>query len=573
MKTPQLPPLIIKKSPSAFYVYTYKNKWDPEKKRSYRASFKKVGTVTSGEKEGRIRWDDHFLAERPELRDFICERKGKDYVFTPMNEGGFTPSQAMEVKQLHAGATWALDQLVVQSPIGEALKTAFPQRRDYLKVLSIAYFIILNQDNNISRYPTFAEATRLPWGAPLHPSSIGRIFRKIKKQQIEKYFSALQEGLIEQKREVGDDDKLTLALDSTSISSYANKLPNVERGRNKDEDNLPQINLLMLVESKSGLPIFYRTYDGNVPDVQTVRRVIADNSRLGIQNVVLVSDRGYSGTKNINDCLRNKVGFLFNMKCGISGSLTQELIDEERLNLQDLNRRDWYTQVFQVTKKINWIYEPSPVKNQKSTKKTQESEELYWHIYFDRQIAENARQGLFERIDRVREKLANGKALDENEQTLLEEVFEKHEQDDAVSYSIDNKKVDQKLRYKGYRVLVSDEISDAGKAWCAYQERWIVEDTFKTLKSRLGCSRNRVSDNESLTGKTFVQFLATSIAMIVRTRLRKYSEECKKNTALPMVYDGDCRVLDSLNNVMQTKFCGGYYFGEIAGKRTEILRF
>lgn len=57
------------------------------------------------------------------------------------------------------------------------------------------------------------------------------------------------------------------------------------------------------------------------------------------------------------------------MKCGISGSLTQELIDEERLNLQDLNRRDWYTQVFQVTKKINWIYEPSPVKNQKSTKR------------------------------------------------------------------------------------------------------------------------------------------------------------------------------------------------------------
>ena len=224
-----------------------------------------------------------------------------------------------------------------------------------------------------------------------------------------------------------------------------------------------------------------------------------------------------------------------------------------------------------MTKKINWIYEPSPVKNQKSTKKTQESEELYWHIYFDRQIAENARQGLFERIDRVREKLANGKTLDENEQTLLEEVFEKHEQDDAVSYSIDNKKVDQKLRYKGYRVLVSDEISDAGKAWCAYQERWIVEDTFKTLKSRLGCSRNRVSDNESLTGKTFVQFLATSIAMIVRTRLRKYSEECKKNTALPMVYDGDCRVLDSLNNVMQTKFCGGYYFGEIAGKRRKLF--
>lgn len=123
-----------------------------------------------------------------------------------------------------------------------------------------------------------------------------------------------------------------------------------------------------------------------------------------------------------------------------------KLIDEERLNLQDLNRRDWYTQVFQVTKKINWIYEPSPVKNQKSTKKTQESEELYWHTCFDRQIAEKPDRG----CSRVQEKIANGKALDENELTLLEEVFKKHEQDDAVNYSVDNKKVDQKLRFKGY---------------------------------------------------------------------------------------------------------------------------
>lgn len=109
----------------------------------------------------------------------------------------------MEVKQLHAVVSWALDQIVAHSPIGEALKRAFPQRRDYLKVLSIAYFIILNQDNNISKYPTFAEVIRLPWGGFLHPSSIGRVFKKIKKQQIENYFSAIQEGLIEQKKKWG----------------------------------------------------------------------------------------------------------------------------------------------------------------------------------------------------------------------------------------------------------------------------------------------------------------------------------------------------------------------------------
>ena len=39
-----------------------------------------------------------------------------------------------------------------------------------------------------------------------------------------------------------------------------------------------------------------------------------------------------------------------------------------------------------------------------------------------------------------------------------------------------------------------------------------------------------------------------------------------------MVYDGDGRVLDSLNNVMQARFCGGYYFGEIAGKGIGLRR-
>lgn len=68
------------------------------------------------------------------------------------------------------------------------------------------------------------------------------------------------------------------------------------------------------------------------------------------------------------------------MKCGISGSLTQELIDEERLNLQDLNRRDWYTQVFQVTKKINWIYEPSPVKIRNPQKDAGERGALLAHL-------------------------------------------------------------------------------------------------------------------------------------------------------------------------------------------------
>lgn len=572
MENPKLPPILVNKAGSVYYVYTYKNVWDRELKRSKRGESKKIGKILGGQKDGVICFDESFLQERPEFRSFQVERKGKEYVFTPLNESGTTLTQLQEVKQLHAGATWALDQLVAQSPVGEALKWAFPQRRDYLKILSICYFIILNQDNNISKYETFAEVTRLPWGAPLAPSSISRVFRKIRNQQIETYFSVFRDELLEQQEKYGDKNEITLALDSTSGSNYViNNLLNLERHRYEDEDNLPLINLLALTEYESGIAFFYRAYDGKVPAAKTVSQVISENAGLSLKNVVFVSDKGYSDAKNINDCLRNKLGFLFNVQCAMPDSFAQELIDGEKENLRDLNRMDWLTKVFQITKEINWTFESDLVEGQVTSKKTKESTILYWHIYFNRQFAENARQGLIERIDRVREKIYNGEELDENELTLLEDVFEKHEEGDMISYTISNEKVDQKLRYKGYQMLVSDKISDARKAWCVYQERRILEDTFKTLKTRLSCVRNRVSHNESLIGKTFVQFLATSIEMIVRARLRKYLEEGKASDSLPTDYDPARGILDSLNNVMQTKFCEGYYFGESAEQKRGLF--
>ena len=572
MENPKLPPILVNKAGSVYYVYTYKNVWDRELKRSKRGESKKIGKILGGQKDGVICFDESFLQERPEFRSFQVERKGKEYVFTPLNESGTTLTQLQEVKQLHAGATWALDQLVAQSPVGEALKWAFPQRRDYLKILYICYFIILNQDNNISKYETFAEVTRLPWGAPLAPSSISRVFRKIRNQQIETYFSVFRDELLEQQEKYGDKNEITLALDSTSGSNYViNNLLNLERHRYEDEDNLPLINLLALTEYESGIAFFYRAYDGKVPAAKTVSQVISENAGLSLKNVVFVSDKGYSDAKNINDCLRNKLGFLFNVQCAMPDSFAQELIDGEKENLRDLNRMDWLTKVFQITKEINWTFESDLVEGQVTSKKTKESTILYWHIYFNRQFVENARQGLIERIDRVREKIYNGEELDENELTLLEDVFEKHEEGDMISYTISNEKVDQKLRYKGYQMLVSDKISDARKAWCVYQERRILEDTFKTLKSRLSCVRNRVSDNESLIGKTFVQFLATSIEMIVRARLRKYLEEGKASDSLPTDYDPARGILDSLNNVMQTKFCEGYYFGESAEQKRGLF--
>ena len=88
MTNPKLPPILINKAGSVYYVYTYKNVWDRELKRSKRGESKKIGTILGGQKDGKIRFDEAFLQDHPEFRNYQVERRGKDYVFTQISEEG-----------------------------------------------------------------------------------------------------------------------------------------------------------------------------------------------------------------------------------------------------------------------------------------------------------------------------------------------------------------------------------------------------------------------------------------------------------------------------------------------------
>ena len=93
------------------------------------------------------------------------------------------------------------------------------------------------------------------------------------------------------------------------------KISAADFGHNKDGDDTSQVNVLFLTEQNSGLPLYYRTYDGAVPDISTLRNVIASRARLKLNNeVVFVSDKGYMSSKNVDDCLRNNVDFYLIVK-------------------------------------------------------------------------------------------------------------------------------------------------------------------------------------------------------------------------------------------------------------------
>ena len=91
--------ILNNKAGSVYYVNSYKNIWDRELKRSKRGESNKIETILGAQEEGKIRFDEAFLQEHPEFRNYQVERKGKDYVFTSIFEGGIL-EQARNIKKL-----------------------------------------------------------------------------------------------------------------------------------------------------------------------------------------------------------------------------------------------------------------------------------------------------------------------------------------------------------------------------------------------------------------------------------------------------------------------------------------
>jgi transposase len=101
-----------------------------------------------------------------------------------------------------------------------------------------------------------------------------------------------------------------LAYDSTSVSSYSKCLRQVRYGKNKDHELLEQINLALLFGQESHLLFYYRKLAGNIPDVKTLRKVLADMNTLGYEKIKVVMDRGFFSAANINVPVSDHIKFL-----------------------------------------------------------------------------------------------------------------------------------------------------------------------------------------------------------------------------------------------------------------------
>ena len=107
------------------------------------------------------------------------------------------------------GATYLLDQIGNITGITADLKACFPE--NYKKLLSVAYFLILEDTDALSRFNHFDRTHRHPEGKDIPSQRSSELFQSITEDDKEKFFRLQGRRRIE---------KEYWAYDTTSISSY-----------------------------------------------------------------------------------------------------------------------------------------------------------------------------------------------------------------------------------------------------------------------------------------------------------------------------------------------------------------
>lgn len=390
------------------------------------------------------------------------------------------------------GATYLFDRIGESTGVAEDLKRCFPE--SYRQILSIAYYLILEDRNPLSRFPRWAAIHRHPHGAVISSQRSSELLSSMTEEARQRFFRL--QGKRRAEREY-------LAYDSTSVSSYSKCLRQVRYGNNKDHEALEQINLALLFGQVSRLPFYYRKLAGNIPDVKTLRKLLADMNTLGYEKIKVILDRGFFSTANINDLYRHHMKFLIGAK--LSLKLVQTHLETVRDKMRSWTHYNQDYQLYAYCLPITWDYaQDRPYRG--DTLKA--DRRMYLHLYYSPDRALEDEKAFNSRLTNLQAELENGERHPDHEKQYAQ-YFE------VISTPVRGTKIIAKeeaiaeaKRNYGYFALLSNEIKDPVEALSTYRNKDLVEKTFENLKERLNLRRLAVSSEQSLNGKLFVQFIA-----------------------------------------------------------------
>lgn len=346
----------------------------------------------------------------------------------------------------------------------------------------------------------------------------------------------------------------SLISDTTSISSYSEKLSILEWGHNRDREKMPQLNLNMVHARETELPLFYRELYGSVPDIVTITTTASIISGLGLNNYSFALDRGFFSNENIWYFHDNKLGFTIGVPLNAHRS-ARNLLENCRTKLHTFNSTICLGETTLNHMSAAYVF----TRKNRETHKI-ESFKATAHIYLNRiRQAEEERQfqellnGIMRDFHRT-----EFQEMAEVEQWLSSKIGKSklhlfswtgpakprgatptrfvNSKDGGFRLSVREAEYARAVRDMGiFMILNSDNDADGEKTLKDNRSRDLQEKVFDILKNTTGNDRIKVSNDDTLKGRLFLAFIAVILHKAVEKYLR--SANMLKTTSVNKALD------------------------------------
>jgi len=337
----------------------------------------------------------------------------------------------------------------------------------------------------------------------LSPSGISKLFSGITEDEVYTFF-----------RNISHDGS-TLVFDITSLNYSGKSLDYAEYGYNRDGVHMPQVNLCLSVDMERDIPVYFRIFNGSIPDVSTVIHTINDLRAFGYTDSHFIFDRGFYSRINLAELAE----FKYTGALPKSTKLFEELI-RKHLDIEHLaNVVEYRGDRIMVSEEI--------------------IDGIKYVIVYSPKLKYEQSDTFMDRLLRTEELLRRycGK-YDSYRLKELCKSYWNYFDVSGCNIRRKNKAIQRSVNLMGKYVLFTNDLDSSWREVLdRYREKDIIEKAFEALKNHGFLTPLRVWSDKTLYGKVFASFLFYWVYRRIMSRVDIPYEEVR------WLFDGMLAVL------------------------------
>jgi hypothetical protein len=429
---------------------------------------------------------DPVTGERHYKPEYVKRMKSAGTpVKIPTSEKVFSLEDIKKSSVLEHGAFHLLKGISEKTGLIDALKEALP--RCWKEIFTLAAHLVVNGEPFMHCADWLEETESYPVG-DMSSQRISELLAAIDPDEREHFYQAWCRHRQESEY---------LALDITSVSSYSELVEDVEWGYNRDGENLPQINICMLMGEKSRLPVYQTVYAGSLKDVSTLESTIRRFDRItGGKPVLAVMDKGFYSTRNVDTTLSGEPSRRFVIAMPFTSALAKNQVDGGRKDIDTVENtvRLGGRRIMKNNKERAWG----------------NGRNVYAHIYFSPRKALGKREDIFGHVSALRDEAEAEprRCAKSSEHKKYLNIRKSEKTASGYTVSIREDTVNAMLGTCGWLVIISNDVADTKNAIRIYRAKDVIEKGFLRLKCDLDLGRLRVHSQDRMQNKVFVGFIA-----------------------------------------------------------------